>query len=378
MRRLGFLLLPISLACGQTEAPATPPGVSSVHSAPPLREPPAPSPWPPEAASLRESLERFEDIRRCEASLRAELPTEVAEVLADLAYDSVVGDVCAGLSAVKSEDPTRCDALSVRAVREGCLRRVAIWSGEPELCPPARGVEGRDPLCLAWAARDPGLCDGVSPTERTACLAVLANAAERCRDDRCRGWVQRYGPVVATDTKPRRRVTGASIVVERGGESERYDRGSLQRGLVLRAHECGYELTLQIGGAYEEGPSATVHMTLRPDLATEAVDGRLRWTSTAPPEPLRAVALELHGRPTRGARLRGTLRGEHRLGSELRKVTVTFDTWLRDVEPLDAHCTQARGVNQEPPPSARRTKRTVHRSPRQHPSRPNSPAAAPR
>ncbi len=339
MRTFACLLLTISLACGQAEAP-TAPVKAPQRPAPLLEEPPDPSPWPTHPANLRESLERFEDASQCEASLRAELPTELAEVLADLSYDSVVHDVCTGLAAAKAADPSRCDALSVRAAREGCLRRVAIWSGQPDVCPPARGVEGRDPRCLAWATRDPGLCDGVSPTERSACRAVLANAAERCHTDRCRGWVERYGPVIATDARPRERITAASIVVDGGDETQTYDRGGLERGLVLRGRGCSYELALALGGVYEEGPSATLRATLRPDLSSEEVDARLRWTATARPEPLRAATLGVHGRPVRGARIRGTVRGEHRLGSEVRSITVTFDTWLRDVEALETHCTE--------------------------------------
>lgn len=337
------------LACGSNDAPSAPTPAAPERPPPAPQEPPAPSPWPTDPASLAESLERFEDVARCEASLRAELPTEIAEVLADLSYDSVVTDVCAGLEATKSQDPSRCDALSVRAAREGCLRRVAVWAGEPDACPPARGVQGRDPLCLAWAARDPDLCDGVSPTDRAACLAVLSDDEARCPDERCRGWVERYGPVVATDERPRRRRTGATITVEREGEEpQTYERGGLERGLVLRAHGCGYRLELELGGTYDEGPSAQLRATLRADLSTEELDAQLRWTRGARPEPLRAATLRIRGRPARGARLRGTLRGEHRLGSEQRTLTVAFDTWLRDIEALDPRCGQD-GTSQAAP-----------------------------
>ena len=220
---LGLSLL--ALACDERPPEPTRPPPPPAPAAPADEPPPEPTPWPDDVRDLGQSLEAFDDRAGCEARLRAEVPVELAEAFADLRYDAVVEDVCAGLAAAKAEDPDACDALRVTALRRGCRLRAALVAEAPDACPPAAvGTEGRDPLCLAWASRSPALCAGAA--RRDWCLAVQRNEPGRCRRDaepaRCRAEVQRLGPVIETAGRARRPESAfeATLRVEEEGEEE--------------------------------------------------------------------------------------------------------------------------------------------------------------
>ncbi|MCA9617254.1 MAG: hypothetical protein KC586_31045, partial [Myxococcales bacterium] len=299
----------------------------------------APSPWPLETASLRESLERFTDVTSCVTRLRAGVPVEVAESLADLGYDAVFEDLCRALDAAKKGDPTACGELGATALRDGCQRRVALASGNPDHCPPARGREGRDPICLAWTTGLVGLCDATVGDSRRTCRAVAARDASTCRADaRCRAAVQRYADSVAdaqSDTLE------ASLRFTHGVGEHEDERSSdvLSSGVVLDVVGCEYRTRVSVGGPLTEGPQLDLELAFVPGDEGWLVQARaLRYADRRVAVP--TVASELASEdarfePRRAGRVEARVRG--RLGTEGR-LEVHVSTFVRDLDSRPAAC----------------------------------------
>ncbi|MCB9634152.1 MAG: hypothetical protein H6721_18680 [Sandaracinus sp.] len=309
------------------------------RSEPDVVEEPAPSPWPLETASLRESLERFSDVASCVTQLRAGVPVEVAESLADLGYDAVFEDLCRALDAAKKGDPTACGELGATALRDGCQRRVALASGNPDHCPPARGREGRDPICLAWTTGLVGLCDATVGDSRRTCRAVAARDASTCRADaRCRAAVQRYADSVAdaqSDTLE------ASLRFTHGVGEHEDERSSdvLSSGVVLDVVGCEYRTRVSVGGPLTEGPQLDLELAFVPGDEGWLVQARaLRYADRRVAVP--TVASELASEdarfePRRAGRVEARVRG--RLGTEGR-LEVHVSTFVRDLDSRPAEC----------------------------------------
>lgn len=173
-----------------------------------LDEPP--SVWPSQGVvELGMDLEREETVAACVRRVRDRLAPEVAEAVADLGYDTFVEDLCGARAAVRAGDEAACDGLSVSTARRGCRRRLAVAHGRPEACPDDVALLGREPLCLAWAARDAGLCRALDGTAAARCEAVLAGDAGRCARlppnarARCASEVARYGAALGVGRPPR-------------------------------------------------------------------------------------------------------------------------------------------------------------------------------
>ncbi|MCZ7684703.1 MAG: hypothetical protein M5U28_40385 [Sandaracinaceae bacterium] len=166
-------------------------------------EPAPSSTWPAEVQSLADQVASFTTVEACLEQLRARTPTAVAEGLADLAYDGFFDDVCRALEAVKTGSVEQCDALAISTARAGCRRRLAVVHGRPSACPGDRVVPGREAVCVAWAARDPGLCRASG--EEARCRAVLAGDDDACRGlrpgdrERCRAHVRRYASALGEE-----------------------------------------------------------------------------------------------------------------------------------------------------------------------------------
>ncbi len=179
------------------------------------------APAPPEIAPVQRAsapanvteqawIPREEPLDACAVRLRATLAGELASALDDLGYD-LVAETCRSLAAVRDQHPEACDALNTSPLRRTCRTRLAILHAAPSACPPARTLPGRDPICLAWASGDVGLCRGASPFLRTRCRAVLRNEPALCRArtesdrDACEAEVTRFAPTVsprATGSEP--------------------------------------------------------------------------------------------------------------------------------------------------------------------------------
>jgi hypothetical protein len=190
-------LLFVMLAACSEDSPAAVARASDPQ-APAGPDEPDPSSWPADVRGLDDSLEALAP-DGCVEALRSEMPVDVAEALGDIGYDTIYQDVCAGLEAVRTGSAASCDELTATPLQRGCRTRVALRSGEPAHCPPGVAHGGRDPVCVAWAARDPGLCRA-SRTEREHCEAVLAGDEARCpahERARCEAAVQRYAQTIA-------------------------------------------------------------------------------------------------------------------------------------------------------------------------------------
>ncbi len=288
MKRLSPLLILLTIACEDDPAPPDPSREAPPAPAPELAraagiEPPT-SAWPSDAADLLASLDAAESVESCRSRLRERIPVEVAEAMADLAYDQVLDDVCAGLVAVRDRSVEGCDALSVSAVRRGCRRRLALVAGTPDACPDDPTIPGREPVCVAWAARDPALCRAASPPDRPRCRAVLGGDHEPCARllpgdrQRCEAEVRRYATALgeeraesaARDVAPRFRLT-AEVVEADGSTREPIEitRDVLDRGVHLAARGCGHRLSLRDPAGELPAP---VSFTDRPPTAELELD----------------------------------------------------------------------------------------------------------
>lgn len=243
---------------------------------------PAPSAWPEDVVDLAGSLEAVQSVGSCRERLRAQMPVEVAEVMADLAYAQVIDDTCAGLVAVRDRSAEGCDALSVSATRRGCRQRLALVAGEPLHCPESAVTDGRDPVCVAWAARDPALCKSAGAADRARCRAVLSGNEDDCRSSRggerarCEAEIQRYTSSLgdervesaAADVTPVFRLTAEVERSGSAGEPIAIEHAGVEQGVYLAARGCAHRLSLTDGSA----TPSPVSFTDRPPVAELEVD----------------------------------------------------------------------------------------------------------
>lgn len=185
------------------------------------------------------------------------MPTEAAEAISDLGYDAFLDDICRGLAAMKAGSVEACDSIDVSAMKRACRRRVALLSGQIDACPEALGIEGRDPTCVAWAARRPGLCEAASTLERALCRALFANEKNACRElrgadrERCLAEWRRYHGALAGAKIDKRAVEATDLVAKvtmtpKGGEAITKEAApqSLARGVRAEAKGCAFVVAL--------------------------------------------------------------------------------------------------------------------------------------
>lgn len=305
---------------------------------PRLADEPA-SAWPTDLVDLRASIEEFESRASCEARLRARMPVELAETLADLSYDAVLRDICIGLHAAKTRDAEMCDESSVRTTREGCLRRLAIHAGEADLCPSARGVPGRDPICVAWAGRAPRQCLALTGSLRRTCEAVLGNDVERCgEDDNCAARVARYGTIVETEIPESFPATEVKLVVRREQRALE-NTFPLDEGVHLAAIDgCAYELTLDVGELFRDQPRFRLRARLDgSDGEAEPVGvsrARLMLPGAVHQGELHAPTVTVSESRARGDDLIVSVRGTFRRDGTDTPVELDVKTWIRDADEL--------------------------------------------
>lgn len=137
-------------------------------------------------ASARESVGEQPDaslpepVARCVAQARGETPGVIAGALALLDEPAFVESACRLDVAVRLRAPGFCDGVSFGALRDVCRARASMAAGTPDQCPSASGARGRDPVCVAIAARDLGLCAAASSSDRARCEAIARADASRC------------------------------------------------------------------------------------------------------------------------------------------------------------------------------------------------------
>ncbi|HJL17353.1 MAG TPA: hypothetical protein RMH99_16920 [Sandaracinaceae bacterium LLY-WYZ-13_1] len=333
-----------------------------------LEEPPSAA-WPTRVRSLREAVDAFESVDACRAELRQRTPTAVAEGLADLSYDGFFDDVCRGLAAVKARDPTGCDALEVRSARRGCRRRLALWAGDPEACAEDLVTPGREPVCVAWAARAPALCRAAPIGRRRRCRAVLAGDAEACRAlrggdrARCEAEVRRYASALGDERVEMSAVARDAVfrlevvAAETDDEPRVLERDVLARGVRLVPRGCRW--TLSLGRAVGELPLPASPGRFEPTFHLELTVPAHAELPIELPLSARAavlsVALPAHGgltsiagaegaveltrfEPRIGGAVDGTIRGTLRRGALVLEVEGRFSTFVRDRSPLPPGC----------------------------------------
>lgn len=227
------------------------------------------SAWPTETESLKDDVDREETDEECRTRIRNNLPSAVAESIADFGYDSFVDEVCTGLRALRDRSVETCDTLSVSTAKRGCRTRLALLAALPNVCPDDPVAPGRDPVCLAWAQRDRGACVAAEPRDIARCRAVIDNRAEECEEapaterNRCRAEVARYGTAIPSTHHE----SGVDRVrtefhveldwLDSEVPSRTVDRNVLDRGIVL--HVCG------------DGVRFTLHEPVRVDLSTASI-----------------------------------------------------------------------------------------------------------
>jgi hypothetical protein len=298
--------------------------------------------------------------------LREHTPTAVAEGLSDLEYDGFFDDVCHSLAAVKAGSVQACDELDISTARNGCRQRLAIHHGRPAACPPDRIVPGRDPICVAWAARDPGLCHAASELDVARCVAVLTDrsACSRLREgdrDRCLAQVRRYGPSLGQErheSPAAREPTVFTLDVRGAGEPITIERNALARGARLVPHGCRYTIALadplEPSGIFTHEPTFTLELVvgagseapfelpLGPSDAVLSVTTPSLGTISSIGASSGRISIELFS-PRLGGAIRGTIHGQLRRGENDLTVEGRFSTFVRDLDPIDEGCSEASG-----------------------------------
>ena len=367
--RLAALALPLALACDAPGAPPRPPAPRPPRASPPaLREPPPPSSvWPEEVEGLEEAVARFESAEACLAELRGRTPTAVAEGVGDLGYDGFFDDVCRGLEAVREGSVEGCEALSVSTARAGCRRRLALVQARPDACPEDRVERGREPVCVAWAARDPALCRAAPPGARARCAAVLDGDPSGCRGlragdrARCEAQVRRYAGALGPERHPSEAPAAETVfrveVTEEGAPPTVIERDALARGVRIEPTGCRWRVALE--GPVGDAPLPTLPGTFAPTvtlaLSVPIPSETPQELEVGATEAVLAVALPRHGgftsiagasgavtleafEPRRGGALRGSLRASLRRGGVTLSIEGRFATFVRDREPAPPGC----------------------------------------
>ena len=116
----------------------------------------------------------------CVARVTRGIPPELAAALQAVEYPSIAEDGCRLDLAVAGHDPALCAHISVSTVRNACLWRTAIVTGAIDDCPASLGDRGRDPICVALASRNAGLCAATRSFERVRCMAIARLDEARC------------------------------------------------------------------------------------------------------------------------------------------------------------------------------------------------------
>ncbi len=249
---------------------------------------------------------------------------------------------------MRQRAPDRCASLHLSSLRETCAFRSAVAAARPLSCPPAPGLRGRDPVCVALAARDASLCGAASLAERARCLALATGDGRRCEtlDPLLR-------PTCLRDLEPLRAVIAplpnASVLspdaslnvwsTASGDASAGVPAPWLIRGVF--ADEVGSIWVVNPAVGWPRATTLTndetqVGVVLRAERGAAAVlDARL-----VPPGAvalsvgdgtLRATAMLTRASARRGGRVAGRVTFEGVTGGRVLRVELRFDTFVRDV-----------------------------------------------
>jgi hypothetical protein len=108
---------------------------------------------------------------------RSRIDPMLGDALEAIGYDTFFADACRVIDAAKAGDTKRCLAIGTSALRTHCRATVAELRAIPAACPwlqPSAPSRGRDPACVAIAARSAPLCQVEhDPVARAVCGALL-------------------------------------------------------------------------------------------------------------------------------------------------------------------------------------------------------------
>lgn len=321
------------------------------------------SPWPNDFEPLEETLVSLGTEAECRKRIAREIPTEVAELLTDLRYDDYANDVCKGLAAVKNNSLETCHQLSTSVAQHACEKRIAIRTAKPEVCPAAVTSEGRDAVCLAWAARNEDLCRGAPLPDAITCRAVLSAQPARCgtldpeNRARCVAEVRRYGSSLGGErqtTLPKEFAPHFELHLTPppGAPPIALDPDTLERGLFLEPNHCSYDVRLGnvrliVGETRTEldvkVPSSTTvpfqvsFGVLGANLQIEDSAGLHASTESG---ATGGVTLN-EFQPSRGSPIAGTISGTLLIREKRYTVAGNFLSFVRDVDPISTSCAGA-------------------------------------
>ncbi len=287
-------------------------------------------------------------VARCVRRNRESLGPELSRALDALGDDSLLGDSCRLDLAVRQRAPERCASLQLSSLRETCAFRAAVASARPLSCPPAPGLRGRDPVCVALAARDASLCGAASLAERARCLALATGDGRRCEtlDPLLR-------PACRRDVEPLRGVTAplpraqpiapdpALNVWATSTEDASVDVSApwLTRGVFVDEAGSLWIVNPALGwprpGALaDEERQVGVVLPAQRGPAT-VLDARLvvpgAMALSTGDGTLRATAMLTRASTRRGGRVAGRVTFEGASAGRVVRVELRFDTFVRDV-----------------------------------------------
>jgi hypothetical protein len=263
---------------------------------------------------LRAEMEAFTTVDAC-VQQRGRMDPMLGDALEAIGYDTFFADACRVIDAAKAGDPKRCLGIATSALRMHCRATVAELRANPKLCPwtqPDRPAAGRDPACVAIAARSAPLCVVEhDPVERAVCVGLLEHAGRgaancqklfsRAERDQCARTVARWRSALA----PGDAQVDAGAALAPAGRL-RIDRGEGDGGIIAidlaRELEMGTVLvedhggvTFVLGSLPDEGPAFLPSPNAPITFGIEiAVSGGHEGT---PGGRLRRLELDIPGRP---------------------------------------------------------------------------------
>ncbi len=121
-----------------------------------------------------------EAVARCVAHARRATPDALRNALEVLDEAALLDAACRLDLAPRLRAPDLCAGASLTSLREVCLTRAAMTAAAPERCPWLGGSVRRDPVCVAIAARDLGLCAAAGAMDRARCESLARDDGAPC------------------------------------------------------------------------------------------------------------------------------------------------------------------------------------------------------
>ncbi len=121
-----------------------------------------------------------EVIARCVARARSATPDTLRGALEVLDEPSLLDSACRLDLAPRLRAPELCAGASLTSLRDVCLSRAAMTAAAPDRCPWLGRSLRRDPVCVALAARDLGLCAAAGAVDRARCESLARDDLAPC------------------------------------------------------------------------------------------------------------------------------------------------------------------------------------------------------